>query len=226
MNSKINLFLFLCLLVNLSSCELDNYDTPESMITGQVVFENTPINVRSNGVELELWQPGYELYTKIPVYVNQDGTFSTKVFDGDYKLTMLRGAPWVYTSDTINVSVRGNAQVEVQVNPYYTFENVDFSRQGTSEIIADFNLRQVTELDNLEFVRLYLGKTTIVDQNINIANASLNAVDINGETGPISIEVSIPTSLSGRNYVYARLGVKVSEVPELLYSSPQKIMLE
>ncbi|WPR77252.1 DUF3823 domain-containing protein [Algoriphagus sp. NG3] len=226
MNSKLYLFLSLSLLVLLSGCELDNYEEPKSTLTGQVIFEDLPINVRSNGVELELWQPGFDLFTKIPVYVNQDGTFSTKVFDGDYKLTMLRGAPWVYTSDTINVSVRGNAEVDVQVSPYYIFENVGFSRQGASEITADFNLRQVTDQENLEFVRVYLGRTTILDQNINIANATLNAADIDDVSGPFSMGVTIPASLDGRNYVFARLGLKVRDVPELLYSSPQKIMLD
>ncbi|MDR7131600.1 hypothetical protein J2X69_003964 [Algoriphagus sp. 4150] len=226
MNCKINLYLLLGMLVVISGCELDNYEPPQSIISGQVVYEGMPINVRSNGVELELWQPGYDLFTKIPIYVNQDGTFSAKVFDGDYKLTMLRGAPWVYNSDTINVQVKGSAELNVPVSPYYTLENVDFQNNGGSEITADFNLRQVSAQENLEFVRLYLGKTTIVDQNINVANATLNADEMADLSDTFSIQVTIPSSVSDKSYVFARLGVKVKDVPELLYSSPQQILVD
>ena len=224
MNHKI--YLLISIVLIFTGCEIDNYEPPKSTITGQVIFEDNLINVRSNGVELELWQSGYQLYTKIPVYVNQDGTFSAKVFDGDYKLTMLRGAPWVYSSDTINVTVKGNAQVNVQVNPYYTFENIEYTKGSNSEITADFNLRKITNQDNLEFVRLYVGKTTIVDQNINVANVTKTAASMSNLGETFSLKVTIPSSLAGKNYVFARMGVKVKDIPELLYSTPQKIMVE
>jgi hypothetical protein len=54
---------------------LDNYDEPTSVLKGQVVFEGVPVGVRSNGVPLELWQPGFALSQKVPVYVDQDGSF-------------------------------------------------------------------------------------------------------------------------------------------------------
>jgi len=226
MNYKTNLFLLMSILIIVSGCELDNYQAPQSTLSGQVIFDDMPVNVRSNGVELELWQPGYDLFTKIPIYVNQDGSFSAKVFDGDYKLTMLRGAPWVYNSDTINVQVKGNTQLNVPVNLYYALDNVGIEISGGSEISADFILRQVSEQGNLEFVRLYLGKTTLVDQNVNVANATLTADRMQDLSGTFSLQVAIPAAVSDKSYVYARLGVKVKDVPELLYSSPQKISVE
>src|SRR5688572_7366607 len=100
------------LVVFSAACKKDNYDAPKSWITGKVVYQNQPVGVRSNGVQLELWQPGFQTFSKIPVYISQDGTFSANVFDGDYKLTRLKGnGPWADNTDTIAVSVRGSAVV-------------------------------------------------------------------------------------------------------------------
>src|SRR5690554_1512804 len=97
----------LSVILFITGCEIDNYEAPKSFLEGKVVYNNQPVGVRSNGVQLELWQPGYALYSKIPVYVSQDGSFSASVFDGDYKLVRLEGAPWVNNTDTIDVQVRG-----------------------------------------------------------------------------------------------------------------------
>lgn len=225
MNYKINLYLLISFLMLFSSCEIDNYDPPKSTLSGQIVFEDNPVSVRSNGVQLELWQPGYDLFGKIPIYVNQDGSYTASVFDGDYKLTVLRGAPWVFSSDTINVEVRGSNLLNVPISPYYILDNVDFQLKDGAEINADFNLRQISNNENLEYVRLYLGNTIILDQNVNIKSATINASEMMDLSNTFSLPIEIPSS-ADRSYVFARLGVKVKDVAELLYSSPQKIMLE
>src|SRR5688572_5356036 len=113
-------FIIGSLVVFLAACKKDNFEPPKSWLTGKVVYQNQPLGVRSNGVQLELWQPGYANFSKIPVFVAQDGTFSANVFDGNYKLTFLRGnGPWVETTDTINVSVKGSTEVDVPVTPYF-----------------------------------------------------------------------------------------------------------
>src|SRR5690606_36045642 len=77
---------------------LDNYDEPDSMLSGRVVYNGQPVNVRTGGIELELWEPGFELETKIPVYVSQEGEYSAALFAGNYKLNAIRGqGPWVVT---------------------------------------------------------------------------------------------------------------------------------
>src|SRR5690606_5947206 len=70
---------------------LDNYDPPTSEITGRVLYNGEPVGVRSGGVQLELWQPSYELNQKIPVRIAQDGTFSAAVFNGSYEINLLPG---------------------------------------------------------------------------------------------------------------------------------------
>ncbi|RYF68228.1 MAG: DUF3823 domain-containing protein, partial [Cytophagaceae bacterium] len=60
---KAILFSLLAGTVLLASCAKDNYEPPKSTLTGRVIFDNQPVGVRTNGVQLELWQRGYQLFT-------------------------------------------------------------------------------------------------------------------------------------------------------------------
>ena len=64
------------------------------------------------------------------------------------------------------------------------------------------------------------------DQNNNAASATVTAAAIPNLTQPITATVNIPASVSGQNFIYARVGVKVAGVAELLYSAPQQIQLK
>lgn len=224
MKNKIFLFL-LILVVTGAACKKDNVKAPTSTITGQVVFNKQKLGLRSNGVQLELWQRGFELFSKIPVYVDQDGTFSAKVFNGDYKLTLLRGnGPWADKTDTINVSVNGSADVEVNVDPYFLLNNAAFTRNA-STINATFNLQRINTSKDLELVRIYIGQTIITDQNNNAGTATklAAAVDI---TQPVALSINVPGSLAAKDYVFVRVAVKTRDVGELLYSEPVKVSLK
>lgn len=218
-------FTLLLALASLAGCKYDNQDPPKSFITGKVVYNGQPIEVRSNNVRLELWQPGYALFQKVDIHVAQDGTFSANVFDGDYKITRLRGnGPWVDQADTISVQVRGNATVEVPVTPFFLVKNPDLKKSGNS-IEATFSVEKVHANAALEAVNLYLSNTVIVDQNNNTKSARLaaNAVDL---SQPIKILAGIPVPTGGaRSYIYARIGVKTVGAAEQIYSSPVKINL-
>jgi hypothetical protein len=225
---KSNLYSVLTLvlaLASLAGCKYDNQEPPKSFITGQVVYNGQPVGVRSNNVRLELWQPGYALFQKVDIHVAQDGSFSANVFDGDYKITRLRGnGPWADQTDTIDVQLRGNATVEVPVTPYFVIKNPDLKKNG-SAIEATFTVEQVHTSGNLEAVHLYLGNTVIVDQNNNTGSARLaaGAVDL---SQPVTLSAAIPAPTGGaRSYVYARIGVKTAGVAEQIYSTPVKIQL-
>lgn len=216
----------LALFILVASCKKDNYDPPQSQLTGKVVFQGQSVGVRSNGVQLELWQPGFQLYTKIPVYVAQDGTFSAMLFDGDYKLTRLKGnGPWADNTDTIVVQVRGATNVDVPVDAYFIIKGETIQKSG-SNITTTFSLQRGNTSKNLEDVRLYLGRTNIIDQNNNDAVVTKAAGTITDITQPITLNVAIPASLSGNDYVFARVGVKTAGVAELAFSIPLKIALK
>ena len=216
----------LALFILVASCKKDNYDPPQSQLTGKVVFQGQSVGVRSNGVQLELWQPGFQLYTKIPVYVAQDGTFSAMLFDGDYKLTRLKGnGPWADNTDTIIVQVRGATAVDVPVDAYFIIKAETIQKSG-SNITTTFSLQRGNTSKNLEDVRLYLGRTNIIDPNNNDAVVTKAASAIADITQPITLSVAIPASLAGNDYVFARVGVKTAGVSELAFSIPLKIALK
>lgn len=210
----------------LASCEKDNRTQPKSTLKGRVVYEGLPIGVRSNGVQLELWQHGYQLFTKIPVYINQDGTFAASLFDGNYKLVRLRGnGPWVDNTDSLDIELKGTKEIDVPVKPYFIFKNDAYSKE-VGKVSATFTLAQIDNSKTLERVNLYVGTTLIVDPNNNGGNAQEVAANIKDLSKPITLTVSLPSALAGRDYVYARLGVKTSGVGEMLFGAPQKIMLK
>jgi hypothetical protein len=218
--------LSLLLGIVMAGCEKDNRPEPKSELKGRIVHEGQPLGVRSNGVQLELWQRGYQLFTKIPVHVNQDGTFSASLFDGNYKLVRLRGnGPWIDNTDTIDVALRGTTEIDVPVVPYFVFKNDTYSK-GEGKVSATFNLQQVNNTRTLERVNLYIGTTTIVDPNNNVGNAQQVAANITDLSKPITLTATIPANLAGRDYIYARIGVKTSGVGEMLFGVPQKIMLK
>ena len=216
----------LAIFILVTGCKKDNYDPPTSQLTGRVVFQGQPVGVRSNIIQLELWQSGFQLYTKIPVNVAQEGTFSAMLFDGDYKLTRLKGnGPWADNTDTINVQVRGATTVDVPVDAYFVVKGETFQKNG-SNITTTFSLQRGNTSKNLEDVRLYLARTTIIDQNNQDAFVTKAASAITDLTQPITLSVALPASLATKDYVFARVGVKIVGVSELAFSMPQKIALK
>jgi hypothetical protein len=213
-------------LILLYGCKKDNKEPPSSTITGRVTYNKQPVSLRSNGVQLELWQHGYQLFSKIPVYINQDGTFSAKVFNGNYKLTLLNGnGPWKDKTDSIDVAVDGSVQVDVPVNPYFVISNESYQKSGKT-ITATFNLQNLNAGKALELVRIYIGQTIITDQINNAASDQKTAAAITDLSQPVTLSITVPASLENKDVVFARVGVKASGVSELLYSQPKEISLK
>src|SRR5688572_3222241 len=213
------------LIMLLSGCEKDNLKEPKSTLTGRVIYQGQPVGVRSSGVQFELWQPGFQLFSKIPLNVAQDGSFSAVLADGDYKLVRTAGAgPWADNTDTINVNLNGSANVDVPVEPYFLIKNASFEKNGAA-VKATFTIEINTSTKTLELAKLYIGPNLIVDQNNNSANVQTTAAAITlGQ--PVILNVNIPASIANDAYIFARVGVKTTGVAELLYTKPQKIQLK
>ena len=57
---KVKIFIIITLsFFVLISCEHDNYDAPNAILSGKVVYEGEAVGVRTNGTQLERWQDGY-----------------------------------------------------------------------------------------------------------------------------------------------------------------------
>lgn len=223
--------------------QIDNRESPSSTLTGRVVHQGQPVGVRSNGVQLELWQPAYQerfgQLVKIPVHVDQDGTFSAMVFDGTYKLNLLRNnGPWMNSSDTTVVEVNGSATVDVPVTPYYTILNPTFTRGAPTPdnpggtVSATFKVGKNVATPLVQFVGLYVGTTSFVDRNNRITSITpaqgeraRTAIQPQLNTnGDITITVNLPATIyqtnspAKREFVFVRVGVKTTAVAEMLFS--------
>lgn len=218
--------LFAASIVMFAGCTYDNYVGPSSVLSGTIGYQGQAIGTRSNVVQLELWQHGYQLFSKIPVYVQQDGTYKAMLFDGNYLLTYLRGVgPWVTKTDTVPVTVKGNTVVDFPVEPYFFIKSSSFVKSGTN-IVGTVTLQQVNTTKNLQSVFIYLSNNTIIDVTYRTATANIAAAAITDKTAPITITCAIPASLATNDYLYARVAVQTSGVTEYAYGMPQKVALK
>ncbi len=214
-------FLALALSVLLSACAFDNYDEPESVLEGRVVYDDQPLSVRQNAIQLELWQSGYAEREYIPVMVHQDGTFRAVLFDGDYKLVRRQNnGPWVNNPDTIFVTVKGNKALDVPVEPYYMISSASITRAGGT-INATATVQQVAGGRAIERVVLVVGKNQFVDTRFNNGRTDVEGAAVTAGS-PVTLSRTLG-DLAGEPYVFARVGVKVVGVEELIYTTAQKI---
>lgn len=225
----------------LAGCKKDNYDPPKSILKGRVVYNKEALGLRSNGVQMELWQHGYQLFNKIPVYLDQEGGFQATLFNGQYKLVLLRGnGPWADNTDSIDVTLNGSANIDVMVTPFFTVSNATFTFQpADSTITATFTTNQVVTGKTLESATLYVGKTQFVDainqmELMNVSPLSTGtqlSVKINLKASKYTssadrVKQLNLLSLYDKKYAYARIGVKTSGVAERIYSPVQQVRLQ
>jgi hypothetical protein len=222
------------------SCKKDNYDAPSVLLEGRITYLGEPINVSSKDVTFELWEPGWGKNGAITVNVKEDGSYSTLLFNGNYKLVIppsqgpFRSKPNNETnSDTVLLKLSGSKTMDIEVIPYYMVRNPQLALSGTDIINASFKLEKIiTDVNakDIESVFLYLNQTSFVDGTNYIARTSMAGVDITDPEN-ISMQVTVPADISAngttgtQTYVYARIGVKISGVEDLLFSPVQKIDL-
>ena len=222
MKTKI-LFIVACVCFLLASCEYDNYDAPSAKLSGRVLYNDAPVGVRTNGTQLELWQDGYELYTKIPVYIAQDGTFSASLFNGQYKLVRLSGAPWEdQPMDTIRIEVKGNTVVDVPVKPYFIIKNESYQKGTGNAITVKFTIEKVVESAEVKSVNFYLGEGILTDPNKNEykGELDLSGLVLGQET---TMAATIPEKMLKNGYAFARIGVQSNKSNEYFYTQVQKV---
>ncbi|MFI2743815.1 DUF3823 domain-containing protein [Zhouia sp. PK063] len=227
---------FIALAGIVSSCGIDNFDGPETYLSGNVVYQGEPIQVANGEVRFQLWQPGYGNPGAIDVNIKQDGSYSSLLFDGDYKLIFTgNDGPFkpYYNSqsdnDTVYFTLKGDKKMDIEVTPYYLIKNAQFSTDGNM-VTANCNIDQIitgTDSRNVERVTLYLNTTEFVSDrsnsqyNGNIAHADGDFSNLSN----ISISVDVPTTVPSRNYIYARIGIKIQGIDDMIFSPVEKIDL-
>ena len=228
MKAKIYIIVFGALLLT-TACELDNYNEPDAILTGNIMYNGEAIPVARNQVRFELWQSGYGAPGALDVPIAQDGTYSSRLFTGDYKLIFPSNeGPFKASSDTLYFGVNGNQAMDVQVTPYNMVRNAQFSHSAGT-VSATCSVEQIitgADAKAVERVTLILNRTLFVDANSGEEGsiAQADAADIT-DLGSLSMSVEIPNDPKkpDQNYIFARIGVKMVGVEDMIYTQVEKI---
>lgn len=214
-----------------TSCTLDNYDAPNVSFKGRIVYKGEPIYVEADQVRFQLWQPGWGKLAPIDVAISQEGNYSAMLFSGKYKMIFPKGEGPFMTNiinevqkDTVYLDVVSNSNTDVEVKPYFMLRNVSFSKGnnavnaacGIEKIITDVNAKSI------ERVYLFINKTQFVSRANNIKSVDMAGSAIT-DVSKISLSVDVPNMSPTQNYVYARIGLKISGVEDMIFSAVQKV---
>lgn len=218
---------------SLASCSYDNYDEPSFQLEGRIVYQGEPIGVSYNDVYIELWESGWQRLGNIGVAVDQDGSYSSLLFKGDYKMIIPNNqGPFRKITndqsgnDTIPISLTASRTMDIEVMPYYMIRNTSISGE-TNKVTATFDLEQIitdSNAKNIQEVSLYVSKTAFVDNRTSIATANRGGGDLD-DLSSIALEVTVPERVPTQNYAYARIGVKLEGVEDRIFSQIVKVNL-
>lgn len=220
----------------LAACSKDNYQPPKSRLTGAIIYKGDTIHVASQQVNFDLWQSGFGKLTPIHVNVDQDGIFSAELFDGTYKLDFPIGqGPFMANaintkdnSDTLILNVNGNTVQDIEVVPYYMIRNSEFSVIQDSTISATCSLEKIitdANAKDVENITLYVNKTYFVDNNNNVTTASIDGSEITS-MDDINLKAVVPYLIPSQKYVFARIGLKIKNVEDRIFSSVVKLEIK
>jgi hypothetical protein len=236
MKLKYHYMILMALIWVASACKKDNYEAPSVTLKGRLVYNGEAINVEYNQVPFQLYQPGFGKTGAIVGTFGQDGTYSTLLFSGNYKLIIPNGqGPFRWNEnastnsrDTLSVNVTGDQTLDLTVTPYYLIKNPQLTVNnkvvtaafGINKIITDANAR------NIERVTLYVNKTQFVSggSDYSIATTDLAGSAIT-DLNSITMTTTVPTITPTQNYVFARVGLKIEGIEDMIFSPVQKLQL-
>jgi hypothetical protein len=218
------------LVVVISACKKDNYKEPSAQLSGRLQYKGELINVERNQVPFQLYQYGFGKVGAINGTFAQDGSYGALLFNGNYKFLIPSGqGPFVWKElapgvpDSISVTMNGNKTLNIEVTPYYMIRNAQISAAG-GKVTASFKADKIIQDANakdIERVSLYINTGQFAGTD-NIAATDMAGAAI-ADPGNISLQVTIPTVTPTQNYVYARVGLKIANVEDMIFSPLMKV---
>jgi hypothetical protein len=216
------------------ACKLDNYDPPGSMLSGQIAYQGEAIQLEYDKVPFRLFQDGFgKKGGSIDGAVKPDGTYSMLLFDGTYKFVISTGqGPFIWKQnagkpDTVNIVLKGSQTMNFEVTPYYMIRTPKFTLGADSVVTAQFKAEKIITDANgkkIERVNIYVNKTQFVssigDQKIaesQLAGAAI--VDPNA----VTLKVKVPKLPATQKYFFARVGLKIEGVEDMIFSPVTKM---
>ena len=231
MKIRSHYILTIALAVTMLACKKDNYEPSSITLSGKIVYNGEAIQVEHGQVPYQLYQDGYGKVGSINQTFAQDGSYSSLLFNGQYKLIIPNGQgpfKWKQNAggnpDTTLINLNGNQTLDLEVTPYYMIRTPQLAAAG-GKVSGTFKIEKIVtdaSAKDIESVSLYINKTQFVSGDDNIAVADLAAsgiVDMNN----VSLEVTIPSIVPTQNYVFARIGLKIAGLEDRIFSPVQKI---
>ncbi|WP_419801310.1 DUF3823 domain-containing protein [Mucilaginibacter sp.] len=231
MKIKFHHTLILSLMLLSTACKLDNFSPPSVTLKGQLMYKGTPVNVEYNQVPFQIFQSGFKGNTPISGTFDQDGTYSVLTFNGNYKFTIPGGqGPFQWKElpsggrDSIAINLSGDQTVNIEVTPYYMIRNAQLAASA-GNVTAKFSIEKVitdATAKNIQTVSLFVNKTQFTSAADHAAEADLAGTAITDPTN-VNLSVAIPKFTVTQNYVYARVGIRIAGVEDMIFSPVQKI---
>ncbi len=213
------------------ACKKDNYKEPSATLSGKVVYKGEAIGVENYQVPFQIYQYGFGKVGSIDGTVSQDGSYSALLFNGTYKLIIPNGQgpfKWKQLSsgapDSTTIVMNGNQTLDLEVTPYYMIRTPAITG-GAGKVSATFKAEKIiTDAANakdIERVSLYINKTDFVSGGNNIAVTDMSGSAIT-DPNNISLNITVP-GIAPQTYVYARIGLKIVGVEDLIFSPVIKV---
>lgn len=217
------------------SCKKDNYSQPGTYLTGAIMYNNDTIYVERNQVPYQLYQYGFGKVGQIGsnTTFEQNGSYSQVLFNGNYKMIIPNGqGPFLWKKDasgnpdSLAITLNGNQSVNLNVTPYYMVRNAQITATA-GKVTANFKAEKIITdslAQDIERVSLYINKTQFVSGGDNIAYQDMAGSDIT-DPNNITLSVTVPQLTTSQNYIYARVGIKIMNVEDMIFSPLMKIPL-
>ena len=223
--------LFIAICISVASCKKDNYDAPQSKLSGRLVYQGAEIGVETNQVPYELYQFGFGKVGAIGASFAQDGSYSALLFNGQYKFIIPNGQgpfKWKQTAagdpDSLTINVTGAQTMDIDVIPYYLIRAQQFTA-AAGKATATFKIEKIVvdaTAKAIENVTLYINKTQFVSGGTNIGSTTIDGSAIT-DPNNVSLQVDIPAISPTQNYVFARIGLKIAGIEDRIFSPVEKI---
>ncbi len=213
------------------SCKKDNYDPPKTKLSGKLVYQGEAIQVEYDRVPFQLYQYGFGKVGAIGGTFAPDGSYSMLLFNGDYKFVIPNDqGPFIWKKlpsgapDSLSITLNGNQELDIEVTPYYMLRNAQLTA-GAGRVSASFAAEQIitgADAKDIERVSLYINKTQFVSGANNIAFTDVAGSSV-ADMSNIMLEAAIPDIVPSQNYVFARVGLKIAGVEDMIFTPVQKL---
>lgn len=250
--------------VLMQSCGKDNLKYPSATLKGRFTYNGQPVGLIYNNTDVfdqnnnastmflqqtKGAQPAYGV-GDIRVYAKHDGSFSIKMYDGEYLArTQASRVPFESISN-FPITVNGDTDLgNIEVKPYWWMSNLVTTYNG-GVLTAKFDLTKVittgANAKNLQFVAIYLspsntpdvlsansGAALSVNAGVNAGGNIVPAATSNGGAVTLTWDLKTLTtlqkqqllSMGGNGTIWASVAVKTNQITDALYSDPIKLQL-